>query len=82
MIQPVSNLDSSSVNIVPDEYAPNLALVYLRTRSGPQGPKPLHKKDFPEKHNEYIYIYILIKKETSLSRKRRKSTKMDNKTYS
>lgn len=39
---PVRNLDSSSVNISPSEYAPNLALVYLRTRSGPKGPRPLH----------------------------------------
>lgn len=25
----------------PIEYVPNLELVYLRTRSGPQGPRPL-----------------------------------------
>lgn len=40
---PVSNLDSSSVNSVPSECAPNLALVYRFTRPGPQGPNPLHQ---------------------------------------
>lgn len=38
---PVSNPASSSVKVDPFEYEPNLALVYLRTRSGPQGPNPL-----------------------------------------
>lgn len=37
---PVSNPASSSVKVDPFEYEPNLALVYLRTRSGPQGPNP------------------------------------------
>jgi len=40
---PVSNLDSESVNRSPVEYFTNLALVYLLTKSGPQGPKPLPK---------------------------------------
>lgn len=44
---PVSNVDSSSVSISPVECVPNLALVYLRTMLGPQGPKPLP-------HNIYI----------------------------
>lgn len=38
---PVSKFDSDSVNSSPVEYLTNLALVYLRTKSGPQGPKPL-----------------------------------------
>jgi len=40
---PVSNLDSDSVSISPVVCVTNLALVYLRTISGPQGPKPLPK---------------------------------------
>lgn len=65
---PVSNLDSSSVNMVPSEYEPNLALVYRRTRDGPQGPKLLHHKNevnqkviracsicqYPEEHEQTI----------------------------
>lgn len=41
---PVSNLDSDSVNSSPVEYLTNLALVYLCTKSGPQGPNPLPQK--------------------------------------
>lgn len=40
---PVSNFDSDSVKSSPVEYLTNLALVYLLTKSGPQGPKPLRK---------------------------------------
>lgn len=45
-ILPVSNLDSSSFKTSPDEEVPNLFVVYLRTKSGPQGPKPLHYTKF------------------------------------
>lgn len=38
---PVSNLDSDSVSVSPVVCVTNLALVYLRTILGPQGPKPL-----------------------------------------
>ena len=38
---PVNSVDSSSDNTAPVEWEPNLALVYLRTRSGPHGPSPL-----------------------------------------
>lgn len=46
---PVSNLDSDSVSVSPVVYVTNLALVYLRTISGPQGPKPLAIK-YEEKY--------------------------------
>lgn len=49
---PVSNVDSSSVSISPVECVPNLALVYLRTMLGPQGPKPLpniYKKNIKQR---------------------------------
>lgn len=39
---PVSNADSCSANPSP---SPNLALVYLRTKFGPNGPKPLKIKN-------------------------------------
>lgn len=39
---PVRKLDSASVSTSPVEEDPNLALVYFRTRPGPQGPTPLH----------------------------------------
>lgn len=38
---PVNSADSSSDNTSPVECEPNLAPVYLRTRSGPHGPRPL-----------------------------------------
>ena len=41
-IIPVRSLDSSSDSTFSSEYLGlNLAVVYLPTRSGPQGPKPL-----------------------------------------
>ena len=46
---PVNNLDSSSFRTSPAEYVPNLFVVYLRTKSGPQGPKPLHYQKIQHK---------------------------------
>lgn len=50
---PVSNVDSDSVSISPVE---NLALVYLRTKSGPQGPNPLRKDMWTNIKQRQFYI--------------------------
>jgi len=39
---PENNFDSCSFNMVPEACVPNLAPAYLRTRLGPNGPRPLH----------------------------------------
>lgn len=68
---PVNNLDSSWVKTSPVEYEPNLAVVYLRTRSGPQGPKPL----FNLKSNRYISIQTCRKKLIIFTPPRQKKNK-------
>lgn len=70
---PVNNLDSSSVKTSPVEYEPNLAVVYLRTRSGPQGPKPL----FILKSNRYISIQTYGKKLITFTPPRQKINSPD-----
>jgi hypothetical protein len=39
---PENNFDSCSFNMVPEAFVPNLTPAYLRTRLGPNGPRPLH----------------------------------------
>lgn len=57
---PVRSLDSSSFKPVPSEYEPKRALVYLRTRPGPQGPKPLHIQDQVIKFLLQLSIQIFL----------------------
>lgn len=57
---PVSSLDSSSVSTFSAEYLGlNLAVVYLCTRSGPQGPKPLHTEQSKKLHKSNKLCYVM-----------------------